>query len=349
MGELGRRVCEVEQRPGFGTYARLFVVALAVAWGLGYPVLNRYDPRQVGNSDATTYYALVEGKGDTVAGFQKSRVLTPALARPIFLVVRGHVGSWNPAAFALLFVNALFVAGAAVLLVLLGQRAGVPVPTSTTAAFLYLGAFPVVNGHLAGLVDASETTIMSLLALALFERRYLWAVACVGVGATSKETVGPLAAAFAAGWILFDEEGGLRRAVGLTGIIGFVGIGAALLVRSFVERRIVLPWTTVAEMARPLSLTESVRGLLAPQWIYAFAAFVPLGLRGLRGLPRKWIAAAGFASAVAVGLGIYADSGGNASRPVFNVAGSLLALATARVLSGRAQRKHGRAVEGVAE
>jgi hypothetical protein len=188
------------------------------------------------------------------------------------------------------------------------------------------------------LVDASETAVMCLLAFALWERRFAFAAGIVAIGATSKETVAPLAAAFAFGWVLRDEEGGLTRAARVAVTLALVGIVVASGVRSVVEQRVVLPWGTVAEMARPLSVMHSLRGVLAPQWVYAFAALLPMGVWGLRGLPRQWIAAAGFASGTAVVLGIYNDAGGNLSRPVFNVTGPLLALATARVICGREPR-----------
>lgn len=325
---------------------RVFAIAFVIALGLGYPVLNRYDPRQTGNCDANTYYALVEGRGDTVAGFQKSRMLTPALARPIYLLVRGHVGSWNPASLALLCVNALFVALSAAMLVILGQHLGVPTAIATMAAFIYLGAFPVANGHLAGLVDASEAAIMVTLALALLRERYALAILLVAVGTTSKETVAPLSAAFAAGWILFDPRGGLRRAASVALVVAVVGVLVASTARSLVEHRTVLPWATVSEMTRPLTVVQSLRGLLAPQWIYAFAALFPVGVWGLRGLPRQWIAAVSLSSAAAMALGVFADAGGNASRPVFNIAGPLLALGTARALCGRSLHQVGSDAEG---
>lgn len=75
--------------------------------GLGYPTLNRYDPRSVaGLFDTNGYFSLVTG-GD-LAGDESHRVLVPYLDRPIYWLVNGRLDTWNPISFALLTVNSFF-------------------------------------------------------------------------------------------------------------------------------------------------------------------------------------------------------------------------------------------------
>jgi thiosulfate reductase cytochrome b subunit len=64
--------------------ALLFCIFFLIACGLGYPVLNRFDPRQTpGLSDVKTYASLVTGTASPDAEdmrFRRFRVLVPWLA-----------------------------------------------------------------------------------------------------------------------------------------------------------------------------------------------------------------------------------------------------------------------------
>lgn len=52
----------------------LFCLFLLIAWGLGYPTLNRYDPRDIpGLTDVSSYAAMVGG--------DESRPRTPSVSR----------------------------------------------------------------------------------------------------------------------------------------------------------------------------------------------------------------------------------------------------------------------------
>ena len=103
--------------------AGLFCLFLLIAWGLGYPTLNRYDPRQTpGLTDVQSYAALVTGAPTLDAGHLRFRVLVPWVARPFYQLAKGRFGSWDPVMFGLLVADALFVAGTALLIVVLGTR-----------------------------------------------------------------------------------------------------------------------------------------------------------------------------------------------------------------------------------
>src|ERR1035441_4341313 len=86
---------------------------------LGYPTLNRYDPRSIpGLYDTRAYSALVTGaklQQDQI-GFGH-RILVPYLAKPVYWLVNGHLKTWNPVFLALLVVNSFFIAATAFVLV----------------------------------------------------------------------------------------------------------------------------------------------------------------------------------------------------------------------------------------
>jgi len=139
----------------------LFCVFFLIACGLGYPVLNRFDPRQTpGLSDVKTYAALVTGTASPDAGHVRFRVLVPWLAKPFARLAQGRVATWDPVMFGLLVADSLFVAGTAVLIVILGGILGNRERGSSAVglvgALLYLVNFAVPNLRLVGLVDAGE-------------------------------------------------------------------------------------------------------------------------------------------------------------------------------------------------
>src|SRR5438046_869957 len=85
----------------------LWTVLFLICFGLGYPSLNRYDPRATrGLSDTSKYYALVVGDVEGVRlSHGQFRVLVPLLSRPLYRLFKSHSGTWNPAFLALLIVN----------------------------------------------------------------------------------------------------------------------------------------------------------------------------------------------------------------------------------------------------
>ena len=78
--------------------ALLFCIFFLIACGLGYPILNRFDPRQTpGLSDVKTYAALVTGTNSFDAEdlrFRRFRVLVPWIAKPFYLA--GTRTIWQP-------------------------------------------------------------------------------------------------------------------------------------------------------------------------------------------------------------------------------------------------------------
>ena len=98
--------------------AVLWTLFFLIGVGLGYPTLNRYDPRSApGVTDSGGYYSIVLGGTD--AGDESHRVLVPYLAKPIYWLANNHLHTWNPVFFALLVVNSFFIATGAILLLVI--------------------------------------------------------------------------------------------------------------------------------------------------------------------------------------------------------------------------------------
>lgn len=310
----------------------LVVVFFLIATGLGYATLNRYDPRRAGTPDAVSYYALVAGPMEAINGFQRYRVLTPYMAKPIFWLARGRVGSWDPTALALLTVNALFVAMTAALMLSLARASGKNALVGVLGSCLYLLNFNVANGQLAGLVDAGEAFFLLLIVFALLAVKPPVLLVAAILGPLAKETFVPLAAALMLAWV--GVRWRQRRTAPREAAWVCLSIGASLAtvvaLRFAVNGYFVLPWSLVGEFQRPRGMIGGLLGTLGPQMVYVFSWLAPLGLVGARDLPRSWLVATGVACGVALLLGGFNDSGGNVARALFDIAGPLLSLGAAQ-------------------
>src|SRR5437879_3587251 len=181
--------------------ALLFCVFFLIACGLGYPVLNRFDPRQTpGLSDVKIYASLVTGTASPDAGHARFRVLVPWLARPFYWLAQGRFATWDPVMFGLLVADSLFVAGTAVLIVILGNRQLGSSAVGPVGALLYLVNFAVPNLRLVGLVDAGEGFFLLALLWSLLEFE-LWALPVIAVlGALTKESFIPFSMVLTSAW-----------------------------------------------------------------------------------------------------------------------------------------------------
>src|SRR5208282_2550683 len=181
--------------------ASLFCIFFLIAYGLGYPVLNQFDPRQMpGLSDVKNYAALVTGTPIPDAGHVRFRVLVPWLAKPFYRVAQGRVGTWDPVMVGLLVADSLFVAATAVLIVILGNRQLGNSAAGLVGALLYLVNFAVPNLRLVGLVDAGEGFFLLALFWSLSECE-LWVLPVIAVlGTLTKESFIPFGIVFTSAW-----------------------------------------------------------------------------------------------------------------------------------------------------
>lgn len=315
----------------------LWLVFFAIAFGLGYPTLNRYDPRIQGPDQSGFYKMVVNASMDREHAVGH-RVMIPFLAVPIHRLASGHVGSWNPVWFAMLVVNAAFVAAFAVAFLSLLARLGVRREIALLATFLYLVNFAVMNYQLAAYVDAGEAFFLMLATLALIEKRWLL-LPLIAVGGTiAKETYFPIATAYVAGWLFALGEWKRPRVKPVAALLltALAGFAVTTLLLSAQLGETTWPWNFAAKLQGSEETTSFFAGLWRlfanrDLW-YVFIWLLPLSLPNLKRMPRPWLGAVVAACAVVLLLGAYDDSGANTNRPLFSIAGPLLALAAARTL-----------------
>lgn len=213
-------------RPALRHHFILWALFFLICMGLGYPTLNRYDPRSApGVTDSEGYYSTVLGGTD--AGDESHRVLVPYLAKPIYWIANNHIHTWNPVFFALLFVNSFFIATSASLLVAVGYRVVGHESTAMLAAFVYLADFAVSNLNLSGMVDSAVNCLLMAVVWALLKERW-WLLPVLGIlGALAKETFVPLSFVLGVAWWLTNLRRGKARGSQLAWIaaiplVGFV-------------------------------------------------------------------------------------------------------------------------------
>jgi hypothetical protein len=325
-------------RPAVGRSIILWTLFFVICVSMGYPTLNRYDPRSIpGLSDSIGYYALVTGGGDQ-AGDESHRVLVPYLAKPVYWMAKGHLNTWDPVFFALLVVNSFFVATTAFILVSVGRRMVGNDAAGFVSGLLYLTSFAVANLNLSGYVDSAVNCMMMAVIWAMLSERW-WLLPVFGaLGALAKETFVPLAAVLAFGWWLTAFRRGAPRLSRLAWIGAMVALGIVIVTR--LMSRGSSPYSLLSFAASRSAesgsghfyLSGLYRCVVAREFLFTFAWLLPLGLWRLGRIPKTWVIGSASAALAALLMGAYDDAQGNATRAVFSAIGPLLSLSASLLL-----------------
>jgi hypothetical protein len=340
--------------------ALLFCIFFLIASGLGYPVLNRFDPRQTpGLSDVKTYAAMVTGTAGLDSEdmrYRRFRVLVPWLARPFYRLAAGRSSTWDPVMFGLLVAESLFVAGTAVLIVILGNRKLGSPTVGLVGALLYLVNFAVPNLRLVGLVDAGEGFFLlaTLWSLSEFE---LWALPVIAVlGALTKESFIPFSIALTSAWWFStwpdrkdkDKDEANRTRTRFLPDAAWIVTSWALSVAVIIA----LQWSITGGFVSPLQFGLAVRrdgghhfavALHDRNLWYIFLWLLPTALPNLKRMPRSWLIPVGATCLIALVMDAYfggpVAAGSAWGRALFSIAGPVLSLSSAlfllRIFSSR--------------
>jgi hypothetical protein len=309
-----------------------------ICFGLGYPVVVRFDARRV-TPDAIDYYKLVTGKVSDAGDLLRYRALVPWVAKPFYYLSRGRIRTWNSDAFGLLAANSLFTASSTCLLLSLGRKYVASRGTALAGTLLYLLDFTMPNRQLGlGMVESGEGFFMMAL-FWLLDRRSFALLPIVGIlGALAKESFVPMCAIALAGWA-FQERGSgrwkLRETIWAVAMV-LAGLVTIVVFQWSVTGRVIWPWEFAG------SLREDSQGLVAGlvdcltdrYFWYVFAWLLPLGAMRLRRFPPAWIWASMGGVAASLAMGAWNYAGGNAVPSIYNSMGPVLSLSAAVFLSG---------------
>jgi hypothetical protein len=325
-----------------GTSSILWGLAFLVCWGLGYPTLNRYDPRHLaGTIDAAEYADLVEAPAWQSAHLSASelrpRVLVPYVAKPFYWLAKGRVGSWQPVLFGLLVANSMLCATTSVLLVNLATRVVGDCAIALLSMTLYVLNFAVSNLYLSGYVDSGESCLLMAVTWAMSTQRWRLLPIFGVLGGLAKETFVPLAGIFSLTWWLAVAPGHRDWRISLVCILAMdaIGLAVVLILWSTWWAVLVWPWDIVVShyKADTSFLTGLSRCVFSHELWLVFGWLLPLGAWGLGRLPRPWVFASFVTAVFALALSAWDNGAGNAARPMFTVAGPVLSLSVALFLA----------------
>ena len=306
-----------------------------ICFGLGYPTLNRYDPTSIpGLSDSLQYYRLVQSEPAAATGHWKYRVLVPFLAKPIYWVVRGRLGSWDPTAFALLIINSIFCAATALLVSIIVYGMSRKSAMAAAAAFAYLLNFTVSNYQLSALVDSADAFFFALLTWALLRNKWMLLPSIALLAALSKETFIPIGTVFALTWLLLDPAARKKKILAAIAM-AIVGLFTVSVLHSVIDHNLVLPWNVLSHEHAAGSVATSVLHVAAGWNLWITIIWLPFVFLAAKYIPKQWRWAALAAAVTALVLFVYNDPGpdparpllsaGNLGRPIFDVVGPLFA------------------------
>lgn len=336
--------------PSRSRVALLFVLFFCICFGLGYPMLNRVDWRKApgGLDDVLTYAALVTAPPVADArDHTQFRLLVPYLARPVYRVVQGRIGSWDPVMFALQVVDALFVSGTVTLLMLLVCDVG-GYAVGLGSALLYLLNFAVPNLRLVGLVDAGEAFFLLAVIWCMMRERYWPLPVCAVLGGLTKESFALFLIVITLVWWLCSRRSMPKPRAAAAWIAGAWIAGAwiaAFAAMETVQWMVLGSYHSLMRFGMGLHQnSEYVRHFVDSLgdrnlW-YVFFWLLPLSVPRMRRLPLAWRAATLAASGMAFVLdAYYGGQPGTIGRALFTVTGPLLTASTALLLFGDAGGK----------
>ena len=325
---------------GLLRFALLFGLFFVIAFGLGYPTLNRYDPRAVpGLIDVKSYAAIVTGAPVPGHEHLRFRVLVPWVARPFYRVAEGRLHTWDPVMFGLLSSDSLFVAATALLIVVLGTRHLGSYALSLVASLLYLVNFAVPNLRLVGLVDAGEGFFLLAFLWSVAQLQLWWLPLIAALGALSKESFIPFSIVFTATWWLVVRKSLRSQRESAAWIATSWIVSLAVLVG--------LHWKIAGLLESPMQFAARLRGngqyfsqfassLWDHNFWYVFVWLLPAGIPRLKNFPKSWLIPIAATSITAFVLdAYYSGAPGTVGRALFSIAGPLLALSAALLLLGR--------------
>lgn len=337
--------------PALSHLALVWCLFFLICFSLGYPTLNRYDPNTAAATAEdprasltdTQYYASLIKNGfmEEPDTHWRYRVLVPYVAKPFYTLLKGKIGSWNPVFFSLLLANSIFVASAALLLFLTGAAVTGSRTVGFISSLLCLCHFNISNLYLAGLVDSSELFVMVLTIWLALQKKWRALPLVALLAFLSRETTVVFSSGLAFFWFAVDAvRGDYRRPEILSNLFYIfsglaIGLCGLVLLRYVGKTELVMPWHFAGSggMSRA-SVGVAMKALMSINWvIYSFVWLLPLGLLGLRSIPKNWLWSTVLLTGVTLVLIVVGNAGENAGRPLFNVAGPMLLVAAAAYIA----------------
>ena len=183
---------------------QLLIIFFLICLGLGYAVLNRFDPTSLVSMNDTAFYAAIVMNGiDGVSADFPDRILVPYLAHLVFLIIP-EIGSWNMVNFALLIVNSFFTSISAMLILQMSYKITKRMEYSILSCMFFLLNFHVINFYLVSSIDSAYGFSLLLLIYSLYSQKFNYLPLLAILGCMIKEVFLPVGSGFILGWLFYE-------------------------------------------------------------------------------------------------------------------------------------------------
>lgn len=319
----------------------LSVILFLIAFGLGYPTLNRYDPSKLNALSDSAIYSKIVATGTIreAHDHRAMRTLVPFAARGLYILLKNSSSTWNPIMLSLLIVNALFCSLTSLILYKISDHVLNCNEIGLLSSFLFLLNFSTPNLLLSGLIDSSATFSLLLLAYLLLKKKWAFLPLVSIIGIMSKETfiLSGLALAFI--WYLYDcvknRKLLIRRLLWIA--ISFIICSLYMIVVAhYVFGNYITPWHYAGSFYdnnyQSALIQRPVRYIA--HMLYPFIWLLPTSIFGIKEIPRPWLLSAGITAllffTLTLLIGKSGASGAAIGRYMFNITGPMLTIASAK-------------------
>ena len=294
-------------------------VFFLICLGLGYAVLNRFDPGLLSAlSDVKMYGEMI--KNDVSIWNQeidspviRNRFLVPYMAKIIYFNMPS-IGSFNMINASLLIVNSFFTALSAMVILKMSYRITKNYEYSIVASIFFLLNFNIINFYLVGSVDSAYGLLCLLLIYCLQFNKWGFLPLIAFVGCLIKEVFLPVGSALILGWLIHEYY--KKKEIFPMNLVFFVlfmitGIISLIAMDAYINKNYLL-WDTTQSIGNSFSpelntssiLWELIKFILTLGWV------ILLAMPSLKKLPQNIVFATLLACLVTIFLGWVVGVGG---------------------------------------
>ena len=323
----------------------LLGIFFVICLGLGYAVLNRFDPVLLNALDDANLYGEMVKHGISSWNQEidnpviRNRVLVPYLAQIIYLKIPA-IGSFNMVNFSLLVVNSFFTALSAMMILKMCYKITENFEYSIVASMFFLLNFNIINFYLVGYVDSAYGFVFLLLIYCLQFNKWGLLPFIAIAGCLIKEVFLPVASSLILGWLAYDCY--MQKKIAPMNLITFIlfvatGIIALISIDTYINKSsIYLYWENILSVTNSVSVEFNTSSLVSDlvRFIFTLGWIIILAIPSLKKLPQNIVFSTAFACLVAVFLGWWAGVGGaDYARFMFVPGAFLFSVASAISLS----------------
>jgi hypothetical protein len=313
----------------------LFGIFFILSMGLGYAVLNRFDPTNLSALADTTYYGNIVLDGiNGINGEYMGRLLLPYLGHLIYLIVPA-IGTWHMANFSLLLVNSFLTALSAMMILKISLRVTKNIEYSLVSCMFFLLNFNVINFYLVGSIDSGYGFSMLLVVYCLECNKWSFLPLIAIVGCIAKEVFLPIGSSMILGWLVYDFYRNKHiEIIKVASFILFMIAGAITVISLdiYMGGNTYLYWDDLIKRTNPAFFDSNITSFLSNsiKFIFTIGWVLILAIPGLKKLPANIVISSIFSCSAAIFLGWWVGVGGaDYARFIFIPGSFALSLASA--------------------